>query len=77
MTQLYCVYWLIIWRRTQLVTKATIKIKASHAGRFTAYAKANHMTVQAAARKVLGDPNASASRKKQANFAKNAAGWNH
>ena len=60
-----------------MMAQQKIKIKASHEGKFTAYAKANHMTVQAAARKVLGDPNASASRKKQANFAKNAAGWNH
>lgn len=57
------------------MAKAKIKIKASHQGSFIAYANANHMTVQQAARKVLGDPNASASLKAKANFARNAASW--
>jgi hypothetical protein len=58
-----------------MMAQQKIKIKASREGKFTAYAKANHMTVQAAARKVLGDPNAPAGLKAEANFAKNAASW--
>ena len=55
--------------------KAPIKIKASTKGSFTAAAKKSGMSVQAKARSVLADKNASPAMKKKANFAKNAAGW--
>lgn len=59
-----------------MVTKKDpIHIKKSHEGLFTAKAKAAGMSVQAYASKVLKDPNASPTLKKQANFAKNAKGW--
>lgn len=54
-----------------------IHIKPSHRGLFTAKAKAAGMSVQAYASKVLSDPNASGATKKQANFARNAAGFKH
>lgn len=54
-----------------------IKIKKSHEGLFTAKATAAGMSVQQYAAKVLADPNASAVTKKQANFARNAAGFKH
>ena len=53
-----------------------IEIKESHEGLFTAKAKKAGMSVQAYARHVLANkgkyPSATV---KQANFAKNAAGW--
>lgn len=55
----------------------SINIKPSHKGLFTAKAKAAGMSVQAYAAKVLADPNASGATKKQANFARNAAGFHH
>ena len=55
--------------------KTPIKIKASTKGSFTAAAKKSGMSVQAKARSVLADKNASPAMKKKANFAKNAAGW--
>ena len=54
-----------------------IHIKKSHEGLFTKYAKSKGQSVQQAASAVLNNPNASPARKKQANFAKNAAGWKH
>lgn len=54
-----------------------IKIKPENEGKFTASAKAAGRSVQAQARAVLANPNASATQKKRANFARNAAKWNH
>ena len=56
--------------------KDPIHIKASHKGEFTAKAKAAGMSVQSYASKVLKPGSkASASTKKQANFARNAKKW--
>ena len=55
--------------------KAPIKIKASTKGSFTAAAKKSGMSVQAKAKAVLADKNASPAMKKKANFARNAAKW--
>ena len=53
-----------------------INIKPSHKGRFMAKAKAAGKSVQAEADAVLKPGSkASSATKKQANFAKNAAGW--
>ena len=52
-----------------------IKIKASKKGTFTAAAKKSGMSVQAKARSVLADKNASPKMKAKANFARNAAKW--
>lgn len=54
-----------------------IHIKPENRGKFTASAKAHHMGVQAYASHVLADPHASATMKKRANFARNAAKWHH
>ena len=54
-----------------------IHIKPQNKGKFTAYANSKGESVQQAASAVLADPNASSTLKKRANFAKNAAGWNH
>lgn len=54
----------------------TIKIKPQNVGKFSAKAKKNHRSVQAEASHVLRKGSkASAATKKQAVFAKNAAGW--
>jgi hypothetical protein len=57
--------------------KPPIKIAPSKKGTFTAAAKRSGQSVQAKARSVLADPNASPAMKKKAVFAKNAAKWNH
>lgn len=57
--------------------KPPIKIKASKKGSFTRMAKAAGKTVQQEARDVLANPKASPAAKKKANFARNAAKWNH
>lgn len=55
-----------------------IKINPANKGKFTAKAKKVGMSVQGYARKVLGKGSkASASTRKQANFARNAAKWKH
>ena len=57
--------------------KAPIKIKASTKGSFTAAAKKSGMSVGQKARAVLADKHASPALRKKANFARNAAKWNH
>ena len=57
--------------------KGGIHIKPENKGKFTASANAAGHTVQEHARAVLNDPNATPLQKKRANFARNAAGWNH
>jgi hypothetical protein len=57
--------------------KTGIYIKPENRGKFTASANRAGMGVQAYARKVLNDPNASPLLKKRANFAINAAKWKH
>lgn len=57
--------------------QSPIKIKPSKRGTFTAAAKKAGRSVQAEARAVLADKNASPAMKKKANFARNAAKWNH
>lgn len=57
--------------------KKPIHIKKSKEGTFTKAAKASGKSVQAKAREVLANPNASAAMKKKANFARNAAKWKH
>ena len=58
--------------------KSGIHIKPENKGRFTKKAKAQGEGVQEYASEVLEkDSKASAETKKQANFAKNAAKWNH
>ncbi len=52
-----------------------IKIKPQNKGKFTAKAKAQGMSVQAYAAKVLADKKASPALKKEANFARNAKKW--
>ena len=55
-----------------------IDIKASHKGRFTAWAAAHGMSVSEAADKVMGNPDKyDPSVVKMANFAKNARGFHH
>lgn len=57
-----------------------IHIKKSNRGKFTEAAKRNHMTVQQFAKHVLSNSNKnkySATMRKRANFARNAAGWKH
>ena len=51
-----------------------IHIKKKNRGKFTAAAKRAGMGVQAYAKKVLKDPNASPTLKKRANFARNFGG---
>ena len=57
-----------------------IHIKKENKGKFTAAAKRNHMSVQEFAKHVLSAKNKdkySATMRKRANFARNAAGWSH
>jgi hypothetical protein len=57
---------------------SSIHIKPSHKGLFTAKAKSAGMGVQGYASKVLSEGSrASAATRRQANFARNAAKWNH
>ena len=55
--------------------RSPIKIAPSKKGTFTAAAKKSGMSVQAKAKSVLADKNASPAMKKKANFARNAANW--
>lgn len=55
--------------------KKKIFIKPENKGKFTASAKKSGKSVQAHAAAVLKDPKASATQKKRANFARNAAKW--
>lgn len=59
------------------IAKSGIEIKPENKGKFTAKANAAGMSVQAFASKVLNAPEGvySPATRKQANFAKNAAGW--
>lgn len=57
--------------------KPMVKIAKSKKGTFTAAAKKSGMSVQQKATAVLKNPNASPAMKKKANFARNAAKWNH
>lgn len=54
-----------------------IKIKPSKKGTFTAMAKKSGKSVQGEASAVLASKTASPAAKKKANFARNAAKWNH
>lgn len=54
-----------------------IHINPKNKGKFTAAAKRAGHSVQEHARAVLADPNATPLQKKRANFARNAAKWNH
>lgn len=54
-----------------------IYIKPENRGKYTARAKAHGNTVQEQARKDLADPDVSPEIKKEANFARNAAKWDH
>ena len=57
-----------------------IHIKKSNRGKFTEAAKRHHMSVQEFAKHVLSNNNKSkysATMRKRANFARNAAGWKH
>jgi hypothetical protein len=54
-----------------------IHIKESNRGKFTASSKKAGQSVQAHAKSVLANPNASAKEKKRANFARNAKKWRH
>ena len=58
-----------------MAKKPMVKIAPSKKGTFTAAAKKSGMSVQAKAKSVLADPNASPAMKRKANFARNAAGW--
>lgn len=59
-----------------MASKDPIHINPQHKGEFTAKAKKAGMSVQAYAAKVLAPGSkASASTKKQANFARNAKKW--
>ena len=61
-----------------MANKSGIHINPAHKGEFTAKAKAAGMSVQAYAAKVLKPGSgASASTKKQANFARNARKFKH
>lgn len=58
----------------------SIHIKKANRGKFTEAAKRHHMTVQQFAKHVLSNKNKSkysATMRKRANFARNAAGWSH
>ena len=57
--------------------KPMVSIKPSKKGTFTAMAKKAGKSVQAEAGAVLANPKASPAAKKKANFARNAAKWNH
>lgn len=54
-----------------------IKIKPSKRGSFTRMANKAGKSVQQEATAVLNNPKASPAAKKKANFARNAAKWNH
>jgi hypothetical protein len=54
-----------------------IRIKPSKKGSFTRMAKKAGKSVQGEASEVLASPTASPAAKKKANFARNAASWNH
>lgn len=54
-----------------------IEIKPSHRGLFKKAAKAAGRSVQGEANAVLANPNASETMRKRAQFAKNAAKFNH
>jgi hypothetical protein len=59
-------------------SKSSIHINPKNKGKFTADAKAHGESVQERAKEVLKPGSkASATEKKRANFARNAAGWNH
>ncbi len=58
-----------------MASKDPIHIKPQNKGKFTAKAKAAGMSVQAYASKVMNDPKASPTLKKEANFARNAKKW--
>ena len=58
-----------------MAARKPIKIKKSTKGSFTRMAKKAGRSVQAEASAVLNNPRASASAKKKANFARNAAKW--
>lgn len=58
-----------------MASKDPIHINPKHKGEFTAKAKKAGMSVQAYAAKVLKDTKASATTKRQANFARNAKKW--
>ena len=61
----------------QLQAKSGIEIKPENKGKFTKWAEARGMSVQAAANKVMANTDQyPTSVVKMANFAKNAAGWN-
>lgn len=57
--------------------KGGIHIKEENRGKFTEAANRAGMGVQEYARHVLADPDASATMKKRANFARNASKWKH
>ena len=57
--------------------KKSIFINPKNEGKFTDYAKGKGKGVQKAASDVLANPKASPKLKKEANFARNAAKWNH
>jgi hypothetical protein len=59
------------------MAKKPIKISPSKKGTFTAAAKRAGKSVQGEAAAVLRSPSASPAMKKKANFARNAAKWNH
>lgn len=60
------------------MAKPYIYIKPSHRGLFKRKAQAAGMSTQEYANKVLAPGSkANAATKKQANFARNAAGWHH
>jgi hypothetical protein len=54
-----------------------IKINPKNKGKFTASAKAAGQSVQAHARSMMSNPNASGLQKKRANFAIQAKKWRH
>jgi len=58
-----------------MATKKKIVIKKKNRGKFTKSAKKAGKSVQGHAQEVLNDPKASATQKKRANFARNAAKW--
>ncbi len=61
-----------------MAAKSGIKINPANKGKFTATAKANGRSVQQqAAADLKPGSKASATEKKRANFARNAAKWKH
>jgi hypothetical protein len=60
-----------------MAKRSGINLNPANKGKFTASAKAAGQSVQQHASSVLANPNASGLEKKRANFAKNAAKWNH